>query len=185
MKTTTLPRLQERYLQTVLPSLMEKLGIKSRLQAPRLSKIVVSMGVGKAVENKARVEAAAKDLAAISGQKAVIKRARKSVASFHLRAGMPVGCMVTLRGVRMYEFLDRLISVVLPRIRDFRGVKDNFDGRGNFSLGLTEQTFFPEINLDKVEFQQGMNVTIVSTARTDEEGRALLEGFGMPFRRKD
>ncbi len=185
MKTTTLPRLQERYLQTVLPSLMEKLGIESRLQAPRLSKIVVSMGVGKAVENKARVEAAAKDLAAISGQKAVIKRARKSVASFHLRAGMPVGCMVTLRGVRMYEFLDRLISVVLPRIRDFRGVKDNFDGRGNFSLGLTEQTFFPEINLDKVEFQQGMNVTIVSTARTDEEGRALLEGFGMPFRRKD
>ncbi|MFQ5749270.1 MAG: 50S ribosomal protein L5 [Planctomycetota bacterium] len=185
MKTTSPSRLQERYSQTVLPSLLEKLGLKSRLQAPRLTKIVVSMGVGKAVDNKARVEAAAKDLAIISGQKAVIKRARKSVASFHVRAGMPIGCMVTLRGVRMYEFLDRLISVVLPRIRDFRGIKDNFDGRGNFSLGLSEQTFFPEINLDKVEFQQGMNVTIVSTARTDEEGRALLEGFGMPFRRKN
>jgi len=185
MKTISPPRLQERYAQTLLPALMEKLGLKSRLQAPRLTKIVVSMGVGKAVDNKTRVEAAAKDLATISGQKAVVKRARKSVASFHLRAGMPIGCMVTLRGMRMYEFLDRLISVVLPRIRDFRGIKDNFDGRGNFSLGLSEQTFFPEINLDKVEFQQGMNVTIVSTARTDEEGRALLEGFGMPFRRKN
>ncbi|TAH34937.1 MAG: 50S ribosomal protein L5 [Planctomycetota bacterium] len=177
-------RLLTRYQNDIGPALMERFHYQNRLQLPRIQKIVISMGVGKATENKARVENAAKDLARITGQKAMVTRARKSVAGFRLREGMPIGCMVTLRGTRMYEFLDRLISVVLPRIRDFRGVRDTFDGRGNFSLGLPEQTLFPEIVLDHVEFQQGMNVTIVTTARSDEEGRALLEGFGMPFRRR-
>ena len=176
-------RLLESYRETVKPALKERFGFKNDHQVPSVEKIVVSMGVGKAVENKARVDAAAKDLTRITGQKAKVTNARVAVSGFRLREGMPVGCVTTLRGRRMYEFLDRLISVVLPRIRDFQGVKDNFDGRGNFSLGLTEQSLFPEIDLDRVEFPQGMNVTIVTTARTDEEGRALLEGFGMPFRR--
>jgi large subunit ribosomal protein L5 len=131
------------------------------------------------------MDVAVKDLGKITGQKPAIKVARKSVANFRLRAGSPVGCMVTLRNERMYEFFDRLVSVVLPRIRDFRGMKDKFDGQGNYSLGLSEQSLFPEIELDKVEFTQGMNVTIVTSARTDEEGRALLDGFGFPFRRKE
>lgn len=178
-------RLAERYSATIHSALMERFGFQNALQAPRITKIVVSMGVGRrGVENKAAVETAAKDLMRVTGQKAVITRARKSVSGFRLREGMPIGVVATLRGKRMYEFLDRLISVVLPRIRDFRGVKDNFDGRGNFNLGLSEQTLFPEIDLDKTEFQQGMNVAIVTTARDDEEGRALLEGFGMPFRRR-
>jgi large subunit ribosomal protein L5 len=142
------------------------------------------MGVSGAVDNKSRVETAAKELTRIVGQKAKITSARKSIANFRLREGMPIGCVATLRNDRMFEFLDRLIAVVIPRIRDFRGLKDNFDGRGNFSLGLTEQSLFPEIELDQVEFQQGMNITIVTTAKSDEEGRALLEGFGMPFRKK-
>lgn len=176
-------RLLENYRDNVKPQLKERFGFKNDHQVPGIEKIVVSMGVGKAVENKARVDAAAKDLSRITGQKAKVTNARVAVSGFRLREGMPVGCVTTLRGRRMFEFLDRLISVVLPRIRDFQGVKDNFDGRGNFSLGLTEQSLFPEIDLDKVEFPQGMNVTIVTTARSDEEGRALLEGFGMPFRR--
>ncbi len=178
-------RLSEKFQQEIHPQLMEKFSFTNRLEAPRLLKIVISMGVGQAVENKARVESAAKDLAKITGQKPLITKAKKSVAGFKVREGMPVGAVTTLRGARMYEFLDRLVAVVLPRIRDFQGVKDNFDGRGNFSLGLTEQALFPEIDLDKVEFQQGMNVTFVTSAQTDEHGRALLEAFGMPFRRPD
>lgn len=176
-------RLQEHYRESVVPQLKEKFSIGNDNRLPRMTKIVVSMGVGKAVENKARIDAAVKDLGMITGQKPVVRMASKSVSGFRLREGMPVGCMVTLRNARMYEFMDRLISVVLPRIRDFQGIKANFDGRGNFSLGLAEQSLFPEIDLDRVEFQQGMNITFVNTARNDEEGRALLDGFGMPFKR--
>jgi len=176
-------RLLDHYRDTVVPQLKEKFSIGNPNRLPRLNKIVVSMGVGKATENKSRMDAAVKDLAMITGQKPVVRISTKSVSGFRLREGMPVGCMVTLRGARMYEFLDRLISVVLPRIRDFQGIKANFDGHGNFSLGLNEQSLFPEIDLDRVEFQQGMNITFVNTARTDEEGRALLDGFGMPFKR--
>ncbi len=176
-------RLAEKYRSEIHPALKSQFSFKNDLDTPRMTKIVVSMGVGQAVENKARVESAAKDLSKITGQKAMITKAKKSVAGFKVREGMPVGAVTTLRGTRMFEFMDRLISVVLPRIRDFQGVKDNFDGRGNFSLGLTEQSLFPEIDLDKVEFQQGMNVTFVTTAQTDEHGRALLQAFGMPFRR--
>ena len=177
-------RLQDQYKEAIAPALKENLGYRNVNQIPRLTKIVVSMGVSRAVENKAAVESAAKDLTKITGQKAVIKKAVKSVANFRLREGMPIGCVTTLRGERMYEFMDRLISVVLPRIRDFQGVKSNFDGRGNFSVGLTEQSIFPEIELDRIEFPQGMNITFVNTATNDTEGRALLDGFGMPFRRK-
>jgi len=177
-------RLSEQYQDSIVPSLNERFGYKNNLQTPRVTKVVVSMGVSGAVDNKSRVETAAKELTRIVGQKAKITSARKSIANFRLREGMPIGCVATLRNDRMFEFLDRLIAVVIPRIRDFRGLKDNFDGRGNFSLGLTEQSLFPEIELDQVEFQQGMNITIVTTAKSDEEGRALLEGFGMPFRKK-
>jgi large subunit ribosomal protein L5 len=177
-------RLSEQYQDSIVPSLNERFGYKNTLQTPRVTKVVVSMGVSGAVDNKSRVETAAKELTRIVGQKAKITSARKSIANFRLREGMPIGCVATLRNDRMFEFLDRLIAVVIPRIRDFRGLKDNFDGRGNFSLGLTEQSLFPEIELDRVEFQQGMNITIVTTAKSDEEGRALLEGFGMPFRKK-
>jgi large subunit ribosomal protein L5 len=177
-------RLSEQYQDSIVPSLNERFGYKNTLQTPRVTKVVVSMGVSGAVDNKSRVETAAKELTRIVGQKAKTTSARKSIANFRLREGMPIGCVATLRNDRMFEFLDRLIAVVIPRIRDFRGLKDNFDGRGNFSLGLTEQSLFPEIELDQVEFQQGMNITIVTTAKSDEEGRALLEGFGMPFRKK-
>jgi len=177
-------RLSEQYQEAIAPSLKDRFGYNNALQIPQVTKVVVSMGVSDAVDNKSRVDTAVKDLTRIVGQKAKVTLARKSIANFRLREGMPIGCMATLRDDRMFEFLDRLIAVVLPRIRDFRGLKDNFDGRGNFSLGLTEQSLFPEVDLDQVEFQQGMNVTIVTTARSDEEGRALLEGFGMPFRKK-
>ena len=176
-------RLAQHYKDKVIPELNEKLGLSNPMQVPRLSKIVVSMGVGKAMDTRSRIDAAVKDLAQITGQRPVVRNARKSVANFRLREGSPVGCMVTLRGERMYEFMDRLVSVVLPRVRDFRGIGTKFDGQGNYSLGLSEQTLFPEIDLDKVEFSQGMNVTFVTTARNDEEGRALLDGFGFPFRR--
>jgi len=175
-------RLTQHYKDKVIPELNDKLGLSNPMQVPRLSKIVVSMGVGKAMDTRSRIDAAVKDLAQITGQKPVVRNARKSVANFRLREGSPVGCMVTLRGERMYEFMDRLVSVVLPRVRDFRGIGTKFDGQGNYSLGLSEQTLFPEIDLDKVEFSQGMNVTFVTTARNDEEGRALLDGFGFPFR---
>ena len=178
-------RLTEVYKNEVAPALQERFEYKNKMEVPAIRKIVVSMGVQGAVESRTKVEAAARDLTMITGQKAVITKARKSIAGFRLREGMPIGCMTTLRRERMYEFLDRLVAAVLPRIRDFRGVKDNFDGRGNFSLGLNEQSLFPEIELDRVEHTQGMNITIVTSAKTDEEGRALLTGFGMPFRRKE
>ncbi len=177
-------RLLEAYREKIAPQLAERFSFDNPHQIPRLKKIVLNMGVGKAVENKARIDAAVKDLTRIAGQKAVVTHSKVAVAGFKLRKDMPIGCMVTLRGARMYEFLDRLISVVLPRIRDFQGVKDKLDGHGNYSLGLTEQSLFPEIELDRVEYPQGMDITIVTTARNDDEGRALLEGFGMPFRRR-
>ena len=153
------------------------------MSIPKLEKIVVSMGVGLATQDKKRIEHASRDLATITGQKPLVCKARKSVSNFKVREGVPTGLKVTLRGARMYEFLDRLINVGVPRIRDFRGLNpQSFDGRGNYSMGLSEQTVFPEVNLDQVEFSQGMNVTIVTTARNDTEGRALLQEFGMPFR---
>ena len=175
-------RLKEQFNQEIAPNLRERFGYGNVLQIPRITKVVVNMGVGSAVESGARVETAARDLSSITGQKPRINKARGSVAGFKLREGMPIGCTATLRGTRMYEFLDRLISVVLPRIRDFRGLSPKLDGRGNFTLGLDEQSLFPEIDLDKVEHAQGMDITIVTTAKTDEEGHALLAGFGMPFR---
>jgi large subunit ribosomal protein L5 len=179
------PRLKERYNQEVRAKLRERFGIKNDMATPRLVKITVNMGVGSAVENKSRVETAAKDLAMITGQQPTIRKAREAISAFKLRDGMPIGCAVTLRGARMWEFLDRLVSVVLPRIRDFRGVKDRLDGRGNYTLGLAEQTVFPEIELDKIDFVQGMDITFVTTAKTDEEGYFLLKELGMPFVQRD
>ena len=176
-------RLREIYSNEVKPKLMAEFGYKNIFQAPRLDKIVLNMGMGEAVQNIKVLEAAVEELKQITGQKPVVTRARKSIANFKLRAGMPIGCMVTLRGERMYEFFDRLINVALPRVRDFRGVSLRaFDGRGNFSLGIREQIIFPEIDYDKVERIQGMNVSIITTATTDEEARKLLKLLGMPFR---
>ncbi|GAB6164806.1 50S ribosomal protein L5 [Thermostilla marina] len=178
------PRLLEQYEQEILPALAEKLGRKNRLAVPRLEKIVVNMGVGEALKEKKYLDEAVEALSLITGQKPVVTRARKSIAGFRLREGMAVGCKVTLRGARMYEFLDRLISIALPRVRDFRGVNPNaFDGHGNFSLGLSEQLVFPELDPDRYSRSQGMNICINTTAKTDEEGRELLKAFGMPFRR--
>jgi len=179
------PRLKEKYASEVKTKLKERFAISNEMAIPRLTKIVVNMGVGKAVENKSRVEAAAKDLAMITGQLPTIRKSREAISAFKLREGMPIGCAVTLRGERMWEFADRLISIVLPRIRDFRGVKDRLDGRGNYTLGLAEQTVFPEIELDKVEFVQGMDITFVTTAGNDEHGYALLKELGMPFVQKE
>ncbi len=176
-------RLQERYRTDVVPALREELKRVNLLSLPRLDKIVVSMGVGKATEDKKRIENAAKELSQITGQKPLVCKARKSVSNFKVRAGQETGLKVTLRGRRMYEFLDRLVNVAIPRVRDFRGLDpQSFDGRGNYSMGITEQTIFPEIDPDKVEFQQGMNVTIVTTARNDREALRLLQLMGMPFR---
>ncbi|MCC7011952.1 MAG: 50S ribosomal protein L5 [Planctomycetes bacterium] len=179
------PRLKEKYASEVKAKLKSRFNITNDMAIPRLVKVVVNMGVGKAVENKARVEAAAKDLGMITGQQPTIRKSREAISAFKLREGMPIGCAVTLRGDRMWEFSDRLISIVLPRIRDFRGVKDRLDGRGNFTLGLAEQTVFPEIELDKVEFVQGMDITFVTTAGADEQGYALLKELGMPFVQKE
>ena len=175
------PRLKERFEQEIKARLKERLGLGSDLAVPSLEKIVVNMGVKGAVESKAKVETAARDLAIITGQKPRVRRAKKAIAGFKLRAGMPIACAVTLRRDRMWEFADRLISVVLPRIRDFRGVKDKLDGRGNYTVGLAEQSVFPEIDLDKVEFQQGMDITFVTSAKDDDQGYALLKELGMPF----
>jgi large subunit ribosomal protein L5 len=176
-------RLKEFYEKEVVPVLMSELGFKNVMQVPRLTKIVVSMGLGQAVQNVKIVDAGAAELTQITGQKAIITRAKKSIATYKLRKGMPIGCMVTLRGRRMYEFYDRLVNVALPRVRDFRGVSPkSFDGRGNYSIGIKEQIVFAEINYDKVERIQGMNITIGTNARTDEEARKLLEKMGMPFR---
>jgi large subunit ribosomal protein L5 len=177
------PRLLEMYRSTVIGSLKERFQYRNVMQVPRLTKVVLNVGLGEALQNAKLLEAAAEELGAITGQKAVITKSRKAIANFKLRENQSIGCRVTLRNQRMYEFLDRLINVALPRVRDFRGVSPNaFDGRGSFSMGLREQIIFPEIDFDKVEKIRGMNITIVTTAKTDEEGRALLGGLGMPFR---
>ncbi len=175
-------RLHERYHQVVRPALMQEFGYQNPMQVPRLDKIVVNMGVGEAVQDAKKIDAAVGDLTAITGQHPIVIRAKQSIATFKLRQGMPIGCKVTLRAQRMYEFLDRLITVALPRVRDFRGVSPkSFDGRGNYALGLKEQLVFPEIDYDKVDSVRGMDVVIVTTAKTDAEARALLKGFDMPF----
>lgn len=177
------PRLFKQYQEKILPELMKKLGRQNKLSIPRLDKIVINMGVGKAIEDKTRLEKAQADLSQISGQKAVMTKAKVSISTFRLREGVGIGCMVTLRGRKMYEFLDRLINIALPRIRDFRGVNPkSFDGRGNFNLGLQEQVVFPEIDADKMTHAQGMDIAIVTSAKSDDEGRELLRAFGMPFR---
>src|SRR5579884_2308127 len=176
-------RLIDRYKKEIVPALAQKLGRGNLLSLPRLQKIVVNMGVGKALQDKNRLEQAAADLSQITGQKAQITKAKVAVSGFRLREGNAIGCRVTLRGQRMYEFLDRLISIALPRIRDFRGVNPkSFDGNGNYSMGLAEQMVFPEIDPDKVTFVQGMDVTFVTSTNNDDEARELLRGFGMPFR---
>jgi len=176
-------RLRQQYKEEIVPQLMEKLGITNRLAVPRVQKIVINSGLGRALENKQIIEEAVKDIGTIAGQRPVVTRARKSVAGFKLRDGVPIGCKVTLRGARMYEFLDRLISLVLPRIRDFRGVSANaFDGHGNYSLGLPDQVVFPEIVVDDVQFTIGMDITIVMSGDSDEQSYELLRAFGMPFR---
>jgi large subunit ribosomal protein L5 len=176
-------RLKDKYADEVVPALMERFGIENHMAVPRLDKITVNMGVGKATENKKFLEDASRDLSVITGQKPKINAARRSVSGFRLREGNPIGCMVTLRGKRMFEFLDRLISIVIPRIRDFRGLSPrSFDGRGNYSMGLSEQIVFPEIDLDSVEHTQGMNVTMTIKNATDEMSFELLKGLGMPFR---
>jgi large subunit ribosomal protein L5 len=175
-------RLQELYSTAVRPALMQEFGYKNPMQAPRLEKIVVNMGVGEAVQDSKKADAAANDLTAITGQHPVITKAKRSIATFKLRKGMPIGCKVTLRGQRMYEFLDRLITVALPRVRDFRGISGkSFDGRGNFALGLKEQIVFPEIDYDRVDAVRGMDIVVVTTARSDAEAKALLKAFDMPF----
>lgn len=177
-------RLKELYLKEVTPSMMKKFNYKSPMQVPKIEKVVINMGVGEAVQNAKVLDSAVEDLTLISGQKPIITRAKKSIAGFKLREGMPLGVKVTLRGVRMYHFLDKLINVALPRVRDFRGVSPKaFDGRGNYSLGLKEQLIFPEISYDKVDKIRGMDVVIVTTANTDEEARELLALMGMPFRK--
>ena len=175
-------RLREHYDTVVRPALMKEFGYTNPLQVPRLDKIVVNMGVGEAVQDVKKVDAAAKELAAITGQKPIVTRAKKSIATFKLRENLPIGCKVTLRKQRMYEFLDRLINIALPRVRDFRGVSPkSFDGRGNYAIGLKEQLVFPEINYDRVDKVRGMDIVIVTTAKTGEEAKALLQAFDMPF----
>ena len=177
-------RLQQYYRDTVVPQLRKDLGIDNAMQIPKIVKITVNMGVGEAVADKKVVEAAAADLAKITGQKPVMCRSRKSIASFKLRENLPIGCKVTLRGPRMYEFLDRLISVAMPRIRDFRGVSPrSFDGQGNYNMGVKEQIIFPEIQYDQIDQLRGMDITITTTAKDDKAGRALLEAFNFPFRK--
>ena len=176
-------RLRERYERDVLPRLIKEMGYKNRFQAPKLDKIVINVGLGEAIQNAKAMDTTVAELTAISGQRPVVTKARKAIANFKLREGMPIGCMVTLRGQRMYEFFDRLVNVALPRVRDFKGISDqSFDGRGNYSLGVREQIIFPEIDLDKVEKVRGMTICINTTARTDAEGRLLLQAMGMPFR---
>lgn len=179
-----MPRLLDRYRTEIAPQLAKELGRENPHSIPRLVKIVVNMGVGKAIQDQKILEEVSEHLAVITGQKPIITKSRKSISQFKLREGMSIGCCVTLRGARMYEFLDRLIQLVLPRVRDFRGINPKaFDGQGNYSLGLNEQVVFPEINADKVKHIQGMNIAIVTTASNNDEGRSLLTAFGMPFRR--
>ncbi len=177
-------RLFEYYRDKVVPELIKEFGYKNIMQVPRINKIVVNAGLGEAIQNQRLVDAMVNEIAQITGQRPVVTRARKSIANFKLRAGMPIGVKVTLRGDRMYEFLDRLVNIALPRVRDFRGVSPKaFDGRGNYTLGLNEQIIFPEVDYDKIEKVKGMNITIVTSAQHDEEARSLLAHLGMPFRR--
>jgi len=176
-------RLKELYEKEMIPQLTKEFSYKNVMEVPKLEKIVINMGLGEAIQNIKILDSAAAEMMSITGQKPVITKARKSIASFKLREGMPIGCMVTLRKGKMYEFLDRLVNVALPRVRDFKGVSPKgFDGRGNYSLGVKEQLIFPEINYDKVDKIKGMNITVVTTAKTDDEARALLKLLGMPFR---
>jgi len=178
-----MPRLKEKYLKEIRPAMQKKFGYKNVMEIPKLEKIVVNMGVGEATQNPKALDGAVEDLMAITGQRPIVIKARKSISAFKLRKGMKIGCKVTLRGNRMYEFLDRLVNVALPRVRDFKGVSPHsFDGRGNYSLGIKEQLIFPEIDYDKIDQVRGMDITIVTTAKTDEEARELLRLFGMPFR---
>src|SRR3954463_11464299 len=191
MGTTTpttppvLPRLKQRYNDQIRSELKERLGLGNIMEVPRFEKIVINMGVGRATQQGSLLEGAVRDLTIIAGQKPLITKARKSIAAFKLREGNSIGCMVTLRGDRMWEFFDRLVSIAIPRMRDFRGLNPNsFDGRGNYTFGVTEQLIFPEIDYDKIDQPRGMDVTIVTTARTNAEGKALLDAFGFPFKRE-
>ncbi len=176
-------RLKERYLKEIRPALVQEFGYRNAMEAPRLDKVVVNMGLGEAISNGKILDASVEQLSVITGQRPVVTRARKSIANFKLRQGQTIGAMVTLRGQRAYEFFDRLVNIALPRVRDFKGVSPKaFDGKGNYTLGVKEQIIFPEINYDKVEKIKGLNITVVTTARNDEEGRALLRHLGMPFR---
>ena len=177
------PRLKKSFVERIAGQLQAELGLSNPLEVPRLDKVVLNMGLGEAVQNVKVIDSAVIELTAIAGQKPVVTRSKKAIANFKLREKMPIGAMVTLRGARMYEFLDRLLSVALPRVRDFKGVSDRcFDGRGNYSLGITEQIIFPEIDIDKIDKVKGLTVTICTTARSDSEGKALLRALGMPFR---
>lgn len=176
-------RLKDRYQNEIAPALQQKFGYTNVMQIPKVDKIVINMGVGEAVQNSKAIDSAVADMMKLSGQKPVVTKAKKSIAAFKLREGMPIGCKVTLRGQRMYEFMDRLLNVALPRVRDFRGVSAKaFDGRGNYTLGIKEQLIFPEMEYDKIDKLRGMDVVFVTTAKTDEEARELLRGFGMPYR---
>jgi large subunit ribosomal protein L5 len=177
-------RLKELYEKEVIPKMMTEFGYKNRMQVPRLNKIIINMGLGEALQNPKILESSVKEIAAIAGQKPVVTKSRKSIANFKLREGQSIGAMVTLRRDRMYEFFDRLVSIAIPRVRDFKGISNrSFDGRGSFSMGIREQIIFPEIDYDKIEKIKGLNITIVTTAKTDEESRSLLTYLGMPFRR--
>ncbi len=179
------PRLLKLYQEQLISELQKKFSFKNKMQVPRLEKIVVNMGVGEAIENSKSLESAMEEMQIIAGQKPSSARSKKAISNFKLRAGVPIGCFVTLRGWRMYEFLDRLINIAIPRVRDFRGLPESsFDGRGNYNFGIKEQIVFPEINYDKVEKIRGMNIAICTTAKTDEQAMELLTGFGMPFRKK-
>ena len=178
-----MPRLKEKFEKDVVPKMMKEFGYKNAMEVPRLHKVVVNMGLGEALQNPKILESSSGEIAVITGQRPVITRSRKSITNFKLREGLPIGCMVTLRKDHMYEFLDRLMNVAIPRVRDFRGVsRRSFDGKGNFTLGIREQIVFPEIDYDKIEKIKGLNVSVITTAKTDEEGRALLTHLGMPFR---
>jgi large subunit ribosomal protein L5 len=184
MTTATTPRLKARYEAEVKQALLTQLGLENAMQVPKFEKIVINMGVGRATQQPSLLDAAVADLTAISGQKPIVTKSRDSIANFKLRENQAIGCTVTLRGDRMWEFFDRLLSISIPRIRDFRGLPANsWDGRGNYTFGLSEQTMFPEINYDKIDAPQGMDITIVTTATSDAEGRALLDAFGFPFKR--
>jgi large subunit ribosomal protein L5 len=184
MSTTTVPRLKERYEQEIKQALMSQLGLTNVMQVPTLEKIVINMGVGRATQQPSLLEGAVADLTLISGQKPIVTKARDSIASFKLREGQAIGCKVTLRGDRMWEFFDRMLAVAIPRIRDFRGLPaKSWDGHGNYTFGLSEQTVFPEINYDRIDATRGMDITIVTTGSTNEQGKALLDAFGFPFKR--